>query len=376
MDITFRRAAAGDFGDVWQIIVEAKQVMAAQGRRQWTEGYPAPATIKGDIASGDARVACLPGGAVAAYACITPQPEPAYGEIDGRWLAAGPYLTVHRLAVAIGARGRGLGRMMMLEAERMARGAGAASVRVDTNHDNAEMLRLLPALGYVRCGTVSYGPRGERIAFEKAVGAGVNGQPLPDSSPTIYQTTHMKTEFEKMRSCELYRFDDKEILASLAHAKDLCRRLQTMTINDGGYRAVVEELIPGLPASSTVCPPFHCDHGNGITIGENVFVNYDAVMLDGGSIRIGNNVQIGPKCQLYTPQHPIDHVARREPQETAYPITIGDDTWLGGGVVVCPGVTIGARCIIAAGSVVVRDIPDDCLAAGNPAVVKKRLDNA
>ena len=124
----------------------------------------------------------------------------------------------------------------------------------------------------------------------------------------------MKTEFEKMRSCELYRFDDREILASLAHAKDLCRRLQTMTINDDGYRAVVEELIPGLPASSTVCPPFHCDHGNGITIGENVFVNYDAVMLDGGSIRIGNNVQIGPKCQLYTPQHPIDHVARREPQ--------------------------------------------------------------
>ena len=184
----------------------------------------------------------------------------------------------------------------------------------------------------------------------------------------------MKTEFEKMRGEELYRFSDSEIMASLTHAKELCRRLQTMTINDADYRRVVSELIPGLPESSTVCPPFHCDHGNGIHIGEHVFINYDCVMLDGACIRIGNHVKIGPKCQLYTPQHPIDHVARREPQETAYPITIGDDTWLGGGVVVCPGVTIGSRCIIGAGSVVVHDIPDGCMAAGNPAVVKKRLE--
>ena len=183
----------------------------------------------------------------------------------------------------------------------------------------------------------------------------------------------MKTEFEKMRSGELYYFTDGEIKASLRHAKDLCRRLQTMTISDEGYREVIEELIPGIPKSSAVCPPFHCDHGNGITIGENVFVNYDCVMLDGGNIHIGDNVKIGPKCQLYTPHHPTDHVERREPKETAYPISIGDDTWLGGGVTVCPGVTIGRRCIIAAGAVVTRDIPDDCLAAGNPAVVKKRL---
>ena len=183
----------------------------------------------------------------------------------------------------------------------------------------------------------------------------------------------MKTEFEKMRSQELYYFGGGEIMQSLVHAKELCRRLREMTINDAGYRALIEELIPGIPASSVVCPPFHCDHGNGIVMGENVFVNYDCVMLDGGEIRIGDNVKIGPGCHIYTPQHPMDPVERREQKETAYPVTIGEGTWLGGHVTVCPGVTIGARCIIAAGSVVVRDIPDDCLAAGNPAVVKRRL---
>lgn len=183
----------------------------------------------------------------------------------------------------------------------------------------------------------------------------------------------MKTEFEKMRSGEIYRFDKGEIYESLVHAKQLCARLQTMTINDDDYRSVIEELIPGIPESSAVCPPFHCDHGNGIIIGRNVFINYNCVMLDGGWIRIGDNVKIGPACQLYTPHHPMDYIERRECQETAYPITIGEDTWLGGGCIVCPGVTIGKRCIIGAGSVVVHDIPDDSLAVGNPAVVKHSL---
>ena len=88
---------------------------------------------------------------------------------------------------------------------------------------------------------------------------------------------------------------------------------------------------------------------------------------------IGEHICIGPKCQLYTPAHPLDAVERRRPVETAHPITIGEDCWLGGGVIVCPGVTIGDRSVIAAGSVVTRDIPSDSLAAGNPAVVKRHL---
>ncbi len=182
----------------------------------------------------------------------------------------------------------------------------------------------------------------------------------------------MKTEYEKMRSQELYYFSDPEIHASLVHAKKVCARLRSMTIYDEDYRQVIEELIPGVPQSTTICPPFHCDHGTGIILGENVFMNYDCIMLDGGYIRIGKHTLIGPHCQFYTPQHPMDYVERREEKETAYPITIGEDCWLGGNVVVCPGVTIGNRCIIAAGSVVTKDIPDDSLAAGVPAVVKKK----
>lgn len=183
----------------------------------------------------------------------------------------------------------------------------------------------------------------------------------------------MKTEYEKMRSQELYYFSDPEIHASLVHAKKVCARLRSMTICDDDYRQVIEELIPGIPQSTTICPPFHCDHGTGIILGENVFMNYDCIMLDGGYIRIGKHTLIGPHCQFYTPQHPMDYVERREEKGTAYPITIGEDCWLGGNVVVCPGVTIGNRCIIAAGSVVTKDIPDDSLAAGVPAVVKRSL---
>lgn len=176
-----------------------------------------------------------------------------------------------------------------------------------------------------------------------------------------------------MRSQELAYFSDPEIQESLRRAKALCAKLQAMSIYDSGYRQLIEELIPNIPSSSAICPPFRCDHGNGIVLGEHVFINYNCTFLDGGFIRIGDHTLIGPNCQLYTPQHPVDYVERREPKETEYPITIGNDCWLGGGVVVCPGVTIGNRCIIAAGSVVVKDIPDDCLAAGNPATVKKRL---
>ena len=197
----------------------------------------------------------------------------------------------------------------------------------------------------------------------------------------------MKTEMEKMRSGELYCFAAPELQESFERAATLCARMRTMTVYDGNYRKTIEDLIPGIPPTSVVNPPFQCDHGTGIVLGENVFVNYNCVMLDAGYIRIGRNTKVGPCCQFYTPQHPIDYVERREPKETAYPITIGEDCWLGGGVVVCPGVTIGNRCVIAAGSgvtigdnvtigagsVVVKDIPDDSLVAGCPAVVKKRL---
>ncbi|MBQ8608271.1 MAG: sugar O-acetyltransferase [Bacteroidaceae bacterium] len=181
------------------------------------------------------------------------------------------------------------------------------------------------------------------------------------------------TEYEKMRSEQLYDFSNPEIETSIMRAKKLCAKLQTMTIFDDDYRSVIEELIPGIPKSAVINPPFHCDHGTGIVLGEGVFMNHNCVMLDGGYIRIGRNTLIGPNCQFYTPNHPMNHVERREPKETAFPISIGEDTWIGGNVTICPGITIGNRCIIAAGSVVTKDIPDDSLAAGCPAVVKRKV---
>lgn len=183
----------------------------------------------------------------------------------------------------------------------------------------------------------------------------------------------MKTEIEKMRSQEMYSFADAEVNASIVRAQKICGRLRTMTIHDTDYREVMEELIPAFPKTALICPPFHCDHGHGIVLGENVFINYNATMLDSGYIRIGKNTKVGPNCQFYTPNHPMDFEERRKPQETAFPITIGEDCWIAGGVVVCPGVTIGNRCVIAAGSVVTKDIPDDSMVAGCPAVVKRKL---
>jgi maltose O-acetyltransferase len=181
------------------------------------------------------------------------------------------------------------------------------------------------------------------------------------------------TEFEKMRSQQLYDFSDPEIGRSLLHAKEACQRLNQLTLSSPGYREALRNLVPGIPDSSEICPPFHCDHGNGITVGEDTFINYNCTILDGATVTIGHDVKIGPNCQILTPQHPHNYLERRGTRETSYPVVIGDDTWLGAGVIVCPGVTIGKRCIIGAGSVVIRDVPDDTMAAGNPAVVKKHL---
>lgn len=183
----------------------------------------------------------------------------------------------------------------------------------------------------------------------------------------------MKTEIDKMRNKELADMSAPEIQESFIHAKTLLARMRLMSLYDPELRPLLEELVPGIPPSSVICPPFHCDHGHGIRLGEHVFVNANCTFLDGGMISIGNHTLIGPNVQIYTPHHPVDYLERRTPKEYSYPVTIGEDCWIGGGAVICPGVTIGDRCIIAAGSVVTKDIPSDYLAAGNPAVLKKKL---
>ena len=183
----------------------------------------------------------------------------------------------------------------------------------------------------------------------------------------------MKTEFEKMRSCELANTSDPELVESMRRAHEITAKMNRCSGSEPEYKMLLNDLIPGLPESSVIMPPFYCDHGHGIHLGENVFINNRWTFLDGALITIGDYTLIGPNVQIYTPQHPMGYMERRITQEYAYPVTIGKDCWIGGGAIICPGVTIGDRCIVAAGSVVTRDVPDDSLVAGNPAVVKKKL---
>ncbi|MBB5953898.1 maltose O-acetyltransferase [Saccharothrix tamanrassetensis] len=144
--------------------------------------------------------------------------------------------------------------------------------------------------------------------------------------------------------------------------------------DDAERHRLLSGLFGGFGPGARVLPRFQCSYGFLTTIGANSFVNTDAIFMDDAAITIGDDVRIGPRAQLLTALHPVeDHERRRAGWERAAPITIGDNAWLGGGVIVCPGVTIGRNTVIGAGSVVIRDLPDHVFAAGNPAKVIRRL---
>ncbi|MBB3895468.1 maltose O-acetyltransferase [Bacteroides pyogenes] len=180
------------------------------------------------------------------------------------------------------------------------------------------------------------------------------------------------TEPEKMRNGELADMSDPELQRRFERAKKLLARMRGLSTYDEAYRGLLEELVPGIPATSVIFPPFYCDHGDGIKLGEHVFVNANCTFLDGAYITVGSYTLIGPSVQIYTPHHPMDHLQRRTSGEYAFPVTIGADCWIGGGAIICPGVTIGDRCVIGAGSVVTKDIPSDSVAVGNPARVIRK----
>lgn len=181
------------------------------------------------------------------------------------------------------------------------------------------------------------------------------------------------TEFEKMRN-EIYAdVSDSDIRSRLKLAKKKIAEFNKTYCRGPGFRAALSNLIPNIPNSSVVSPPFFCDYGDGIILGEDVFINMNCTFLDGGFIQIGKNTLVGPNVQIYTPHHPLNFKARREPLEIAYPVLIGEDCWIGGGAIICPGVQIGNRVVVGAGSVVTRDVPDDSVVVGNPARILKKL---
>ena len=174
------------------------------------------------------------------------------------------------------------------------------------------------------------------------------------------------TEKEKMLAGELYDPSDSVLRIERQRARDLCLRFNGTAETEQGTRAAIISELLGYESTVSIQPPFYCDYGTNITLGRNVYFNFNCIVLDVMSVYIGDNTLFGPSVQIYTATHPTAADTRRSGLEFAKPIVIGADVWVGGAAVVCPGVTIGARTVIGAGSVVTRDIPDDVLAAGNP----------
>lgn len=186
----------------------------------------------------------------------------------------------------------------------------------------------------------------------------------------------MPTEREKMLAGELYEPLDPELTAARDRARDLCQDLNATRERDIDERRRILLALFGRGGDSVwMQPPFFCDYGSNIHLGQRVFFNFNCVVLDVCPIIIGDFTLFGPAVQIYTPMHPLDAELRRK-QEFGKPVTIGSDVWVGGGAMICPGVRIGSRTVIGAGSVVTRDIPDGVFAAGNPCRVIRTIESS
>ena len=176
------------------------------------------------------------------------------------------------------------------------------------------------------------------------------------------------TEKEKMQQQMLYDANyDTELIRERQVAKDLCYQFNQLRPSDEtNQQQILSQLLGKKSDNCCILAPFWCDYGYNIEVGKNFFANHNTVILDGAKVTFGDNVFIAPNCGFYTAGHPIDADRRNQGLEYAYPITVGDNVWIGAGVQVMPGVKIGSNVIIGGGSVVVKDIPDNVVAVGNP----------
>ena len=183
----------------------------------------------------------------------------------------------------------------------------------------------------------------------------------------------MASERQKMLAGELYDPLDPELVAARERSRDLCQALNAT--REGQHeerRRILRELFGEGGDTVWMQPPFFCDYGSNIALGERVFFNFNCVVLDVCPVRIGSFTLFGPAVQIYTPMHPLDAKLRRQ-QEFGKPVEIGSDVWVGGGAIILPGVRIGSGAVIGAGSVVTRDVPERTFAAGNPCRVVREI---
>ncbi len=181
------------------------------------------------------------------------------------------------------------------------------------------------------------------------------------------------SERQKMLDGALYDPFDAELAAARVRARDLCQSLNATREGDRDERRRILQVLFGAGGDTVwMQPPFFCDYGSNIELGERVFFNFNCVVLDVCQVRIGDFTLFGPGVQIYTPMHPLNAELRRK-EEFGKPVTIGSDVWVGGGAIILPGVRIGSRAVIGAGSVVTRDVPDGVFAAGNPCRVIREI---
>jgi len=183
----------------------------------------------------------------------------------------------------------------------------------------------------------------------------------------------MKTEKGKMLAGELYDALDPELVTARERARNLCQDLNaTRELEQETRRRILSELLGSGGDSVWMQPPFYCDYGSNIYLGERVYFNFNCVILDVCEVHVGDFTFFGPAVQIYAATHPLNAHLRRS-QEFGKPVVIGSDVWVGGGSIILPGVTIGSRTVIGAGSVVTKDIPDDVVAVGNPCRVLRQI---
>jgi maltose O-acetyltransferase len=183
----------------------------------------------------------------------------------------------------------------------------------------------------------------------------------------------LKSEKQKMLAGEMYRPDDAELVADLsANAKWLARYNASLGEPASVQHALLAERLAEVGKGAVIRPPFSCDYGFNIRLGEGVFLNFNCVILDVVEVSIGARTQIGPAVQIYAADHPRDAATRRAGLEFGRPVRIGSDVWIGGGAIILPGVTIGDSAVIGAGSVVTRDVGEGQTVTGNPARPRPR----
>ena len=185
----------------------------------------------------------------------------------------------------------------------------------------------------------------------------------------------MDSEKDRMLRGEPYLANDPALLRERKQCRLTCERFNSTSFGEiAARRAILHDLLGELGDDAELMAPFQCDYGYHISIGARTFINYGAIILDGAKVTIGQDVQIGPGVMLLTALHPLDPDDRRRGVETAAPVTVGDGAWLASGVVVCPGVSIGADTVVSAGSVVTRSMPARHLCFGNPCRVVRAID--